>query len=50
MKKIIKKIFKSWNKIMSNCDDGLRTYCQNEYKKNADFVFKYVKKHKRFPY
>lgn len=38
------------NSYDTNCSDSLRTYCQNEYKDNADYVFDYVKRHKRFPY
>ena len=33
-----------------NYYEGLKIYCDNEYKDNSDFVFSYVKKYKKFPY
>lgn len=52
MKKIMKEIINSVNNFMKNYDyyEGLKIYCDNEYKDNADFVFDYVKKYKKFPY
>jgi hypothetical protein len=52
MKKIMKEIISSVKNFMKNYDydNGLKTYCDNEYKDNADYVFLYVKKYKKFPY
>ena len=48
----MKEIIGSVNNFMKNYDyyEGLKIYCDNEYKGNSNYVFNYVKKFKKFPY